>query len=96
MSTMGHALQVLTITAHGSLQESGVFVKFARFGLVTRASFERVGQLTQVLSEVQNHNQNDPQGTEKRIQGSVQVVHALVHLIGVASLYIASVEVTEK
>ncbi|KAG2747726.1 hypothetical protein P692DRAFT_20759480, partial [Suillus brevipes Sb2] len=46
--------------------------------------------------EVQNRNQKVRQGTEKRIHGWDQVLNALVHLIGVASLYIASVEVTEK
>ncbi|KAG2742791.1 hypothetical protein P692DRAFT_20748648, partial [Suillus brevipes Sb2] len=46
--------------------------------------------------EVQNRNQKVRQGTEKRIHGSDQVINALVHLTGVASLYIASVEVSEK
>jgi hypothetical protein len=39
MLTMGHALQVLTITAHGPLQERDALVKFARFSLGNESEF---------------------------------------------------------
>ncbi|KIK41071.1 hypothetical protein CY34DRAFT_227572 [Suillus luteus UH-Slu-Lm8-n1] len=47
--------------------------------------------------KVQNRNYHVRRGTEKRVHGSDQVINALLHLIGVASLYIVSVsEVTEN